>query len=147
MFAGLIVLSYVVLFLGIRPQEMPLSSARTFIELEEGDVVLHAYTGLRWLDSQRYFVIKADPAGFDARIKRLSTVIVNTPTTPSAREVRVTAGPGKELWYRSESVPSWWDVNTLESAVAVDVSFAGHNHSGSLSIFSKDRGLIYVLDR
>ncbi|MFA6316099.1 MAG: hypothetical protein WC943_01675 [Elusimicrobiota bacterium] len=145
--AGLIALGLGMLYMNVRAKELPVESARDFIQLEEGDVVLHAFTGTRWLDSQRYFVVKADSEGFDDRIKRLSEPGPNTPGVPSNPVVRVVAGPGKDLWPRSEPVPSWWDVEALESAVAVDISSKRGNHSGSLSIFSKDRGLIYVLDR
>jgi hypothetical protein len=63
--------------------------------------VLHAYTGVRWLDSQRYFLIKADPAGFAARIAKLSAAAAPGPGgEPSGLEVRVVEGPGKDLWYR-----------------------------------------------
>ena len=127
----------------VRPQDLPPSSARDWIDVEPADEVVHAYSGLRWLDSQRYFVLKADPGSFDARIKRLSA----TAGTPPTREVRVSEGAGKELWYPSEKLPAWWDVEKLESVIVVDVSYKGANHSGSLSYFSKERGLIYVVDR
>lgn len=129
----------------VRAMELPVEAAREYVALEEGDKVLHAYTGVRWLDSQRYFVVQADPAGFEARIKELSKTEPGKDGAPPVPEVRAAEGPGKDLWYRTETVPSWWDVDALESAVAVDRSHGGH--SGSLTIFSKQRGLIYILDR
>ena len=123
----------------VRAKELPPGSAGDFIRLEPGDKVLHAYTGARWLDSQRYFLIQADPATFEARIWKLSA------GSPGGT-VNVTAGPGKDLWHRSE-VPSWWDVDSLKSVVAVEAGAARRNHGGSLSIFCKERGLIYVVDR
>jgi len=122
-----------------RAMELPPDSARMFIQLEPGDEVVHAYTGTRWLDSQRYFVVKADSSTFEGRIKKLSA-------TPDM-VAQVKEGAGKDLWFRTERVPAWWDVDGLPSAVAVDVSSPRHNHTGSLSIFSKERGLIYVLHR
>lgn len=143
----LVALGFGMLYMSIRPKELPVGAAQHYIRLEAGDEVLHAFTGTRWLDSQRYFVVKADPAGFDARIAKLSAEARTTAGMTPAPEVSVTEGPGKDLWHRSESVPSWWDVEALQSAVAVDVRSPGDPFSGSLSIFSKDRGLIFVVDR
>jgi hypothetical protein len=123
----------------VRAKELPPGVAGDFIRLEPGDKVLHAYTGARWLDSQRYFLIQADPSTFEARIWKLSA-------PAPGMTVSVTTGPGKDLWGRSEA-PAWWDVDSLRSVVAVDIGSARHNHSGSLTIFSRERGLIYVLDR
>ena len=145
--ACLLALGLGAFYMSVRPKELPLETARQYIQLEPGDEVLHAYTGARWLDSQRYFVVKADPAGFDARIKKISETHSSPAGTSPIWRVVVREGPGKDLWFRTERTPSWWDVDTLPSAVAVDVGSTGHNHSGSLSLFSKDRGLIYVLDR
>ncbi len=54
----------------VRPMDLPLASAHQYLRLETeyDDEIVHAYTGARWLDSQRYFVIKANPAKFDARL-------------------------------------------------------------------------------
>lgn len=132
-----------VFFMNVRPKELPLESAWQYIRLERdaGDEMIHAYTGTRWLDSQRYFVIRADPAGFDARIKKM------TETNWGSWEVLIKEGPGKDLWYRSEKLPSWWDVDTLPPAISVDVGSKGAKRNGNLSIFSKERGLIYIIDR
>jgi hypothetical protein len=132
----LLAAGFAAFYLNIRAKELPVESARDYIRLEPGDTVLHAFTGKRWLDSQRYFVVQADPAGFDERIQRLSA--------QEGQTVRVTTGAGRDLWYRTEPVPSWWDVDSLEQAVAVD---SGDHRRGELSIFSKERGRIYILDR
>ncbi|MDD5208362.1 MAG: hypothetical protein PHV36_03170 [Elusimicrobiales bacterium] len=127
-------------YLSVRAMELPPESAGDYIRLEPGDKVLHAYTGVRWLDSQRYFLVQADPATFDARILKLSA------PAPEVT-VDVSTGPGKDLWYGSEPVPPWWDVASLKHVVAVDIGSPRHNHSGSRSFFDKERGLIYVIDR
>jgi hypothetical protein len=155
LFAG-VVAGLMALVLGaglwsIRAQDLPTSTARNYVSLEPGDEVLHAYTTVRWLDSQKYFIIRADPATFDARIKAISEGYAHPhfdgpAGAPSAWNVRVFEGPGKGLWTPSDSVPSWWDVNALPSAVAVDVSNT-QVYGGTLTIFAKDRGLIYILKR
>ena len=144
---GLMAVGLVGAYMSVRAKELPLSSAREFIQLEPGDEVVHAYTGFRWLDSQRYFVLKADPASFDARIKKITEEHPKIPGASISWEVGVHERPGKDLWYRTESTPSWWDVDSLATGIAVDVSVVGHNNSGFLSIFSKDRGLIYIINR
>lgn len=127
----------------VRPRELPPGAASQFIRLQPGDRVLHAYAGARWLDSNRYFLIQADPAGFDARIARLQAVAVKRPHW----KVVVSRGPGQELWFPGKEAPSWWNVDSLLSAVAVDSSDERRPHSGDRRIFAKDRGLIYILDR
>jgi len=142
-FAGLIVLTWGVFYYNVRAIDLPPESARGFAAVEPADEILHAYSGMRWLDSQRYAVVKADPARFDARIKKLSaTGLIGA---SSKQVISVHEGPGKDLWHRGESLPSWWDVDSLTTAVAVDVSYGGH--TGSLTIFSKERGLIYIVNR
>lgn len=37
--------------LNIRAKELPVESAKDFIQLEPGDTVLHAFTDTRWLES------------------------------------------------------------------------------------------------
>lgn len=138
---GLMILSLGFLYMSVRPMELPLKMAAQYCRLEPGDKALHAYTGARWLDSQRYFVIQADPATFDERIRKIVA------TTSSPMQARVIEGPGKDLGHLSEKLPKWWDVESLPAMIAVDVSSTRHNHSGSLTIFSKERGLIYILDR
>jgi len=138
-FACLFALSLGLLYWNIRAKELPPESAGEFIRLEPGDKVLRAYTGARWLDSERYFLIQADPSTFDARIQKLSL------PAPGVT-VDVTAGAGRDLWFRAE-VPSWWDVASLKYVVAVDIGSSRHNHTGGRTFFDRERGLIYVLDR
>jgi hypothetical protein len=150
-FACLLALGLGAFYWSVRAQELPPNTASSYVRLEPGDEVLHAYTTFRWLDSQKYFLIKADPASFDARIKEISETYAHPPFdgpagAPSAWRVLVSEGPGKGLWVRSDPVPSWWDVDALPSAVAVDVSNT-QAYGGTLTIFSKDRGLIYILKR
>lgn len=141
--AAVILLACAAALLGIvhyrhfSPGNLPPDSAGEYTRLEPGDKVLRAYTGLRWLDSQRYFVIQADPASFDARIA-LSAA------SPGAV---VSAGSGKDLYYPSEKLPAWWDVSSLDDLVAVDVGSGGSPHNGERRFYSKSRGLIYVVDR
>jgi len=139
---------FAVFYMNVRPKNLPLESAWQHIrfEREAGDEMIHAYTGARWLDSQRYFVIKGDPSRFDDRMKKLSEKQWNSPGSPHPWLVRINEGPGKDLCPRSESTPSWWDVDALPSAVAVDVGPEGR-HNGFIAVFSKERGLVYVLDR
>jgi len=150
--ACLLALALGIFYFSVRATELPPETAGIYIHLEPGDQVLHAYTSIRWLDSQKYFVVKADPATFDARIKGISETYASlpftTPGTQSAWRVHVwdVQRPDKGLGGRRESTPSWWDVDTLPSAVAVDVTNSQH-YGGSLSFFSKDRGLIYILKR
>lgn len=146
--AFLMAATLAVFYLNVRPKNLPLESAWQYVRFERdaGDEMVHAYTGTRWLDSQRYFVIKGDPSRFDARIKKLSETSWSSPGAPHPWTVRIKEGPGKELWYRGERLPSWWDVDDLPSAVAADVGPEGR-HNGFLSIFSKERGLIYIVDR
>lgn len=149
--AGLMVLGFGAFVWSMRAQDLPPREAGDYIRLEPGDEVLHAYTTVRWLDSQKYFIIKADPTTFDARVAAISDAYAKPPFDgpagkPSSWSVRVFEGPGKGLWTPSDKVPPWWDVDALPSAVAVDVSNT-QAYGGTLTIFSKDRGLIYILKR
>ena len=116
--------------------------ARRYIAPEDGDKILHAYLGHGFDEKLKYFVIKVDPAEFESRIKKLSAP--DHVGKSSEWETRVSSGPGKSLWYRSEPLPSWWDVDALDSAIAVDVTLKGGG-PWTKSIFSKERGLIYIV--
>jgi hypothetical protein len=142
LFLALVALGVLGFYMSVRAKELPPDSAGSYIRLEPGDEVLHAYTGVRWLDSQRYFVLKADPAAFEERIKKLSV-----PQPGADMRATVRTGAGKDLWTGGEPLPDWWDVKELPQATLVDVSSARHNHTGTASFFAKDRGLIYVVDR
>lgn len=136
--AGILLALLVALFIfnhqrNFAAKDLPLGSAGEYTRLEPGDKVLHAYTGVRWQDSQRYFVIQADPSGFERRIAEAGGEVVS--------------GSGKDLCYSSEKLPEWWDVGGLENLVSVDVGSSGSPHNGERRFYSKDRGLIYVIDR
>lgn len=143
LYAAALFVCFFVLALGrfywsVRATELPPESASDYIRLEPGDKVIHAYTGVRWLDSQRYFLIQADPSTFDARVQKLSAPAPDV-------TVDVSTGTGKDLWYGSEPVPAWWDVASLKHVVAVNIDSTRHNHSGSRSFFDKERGLYLCL--
>lgn len=148
--AGL--LAFVIVFFGVMywkigPKGLSPSEAAMFVTLEPGDKLLHAYTGVRWLDSQRYFVIEAAPEGFDARIAQLAEVKPNADGTPPRWQATVWSGPGKEVYSPGEKVPAWWDIAQLPHVQTVDIHPLPGGHSGALYVFSKATGRIYILDR
>lgn len=92
-----------------------------------------------------YFVIEADPAGFEARIRGL--MARNRPGGPAGEwKAERRSGPGKDLWSPGESLPSWWDVRDLPEVETVDIYRTG-GHAGEFYIFARSHGRIYVIDR
>lgn len=131
----------------VKPRELPVESARDHIQLKAGDKVLHAYTGSRWLDSQRYFVVQADPQTFDARINELSVVPPEPGGAPPRFETAVSRARGAQACLSCERLPAWWDLKDVEEVVVVDRRSTVHNHSGEVHFFAAAKGLIYILDR
>lgn len=139
-----------VFYYNVRPMELPPRTARQYVRIKEDytEEIIHAYAGTRWLDSQRYIVIKADPAKFDDRIKTITeTRWGGAAGGPREWKVRVIQGSGKELGHVTEKVPKWWDVEELPEVTAVNVGPDDGHHVGFMAIFAKDRGLIYIVDR
>lgn len=125
--AGLLFLALIYYKLG--PRNIPKASAGQYTALEEGDEVIRAYTGIRWLDSQRYFVIKPPPERFAELVRD-----------------REDAVSGKDAPAPGESVPGWWDVEGLDR-VFVDDHRPRPGHTGETRIYAPGSGLIYVIDR
>lgn len=136
-FGGLVVLGAGLFYINTRPVDLSLSSAGDYIRLEPGDTVLKARTGQRWLDSQRYFLVQADPATFAERITRGG----------GQEGYSVLSGSGRDLVKTVDKVPEWWDVADLREVVAVNTGSSGSPHNGEYRIYSKERGLIYIIDR
>lgn len=124
------------------PRNMPKEQAGTFTEVLPGEEVLRAYYGVRWLDSQRYFVIKAPK-------ERIAPLFEGLPPPGDEDWQDWTTGQrvrGKSAPSPGERLPGWWDVRELADVVVYDKRASGR-HDGETRIYSLEKGLIYVIDR
>ena len=130
---------------GMRAHELPATASYVIVPLEQGDKILHAYTGVQWLDSQRFYQLQADPATFEQRIAVLSTIRPNADGSPPRRGVKVRRGTGAELDYRNNETPGWWSVPASDEVVVVAFSRIG-NYGGLTYYFDMEGGIIHIRD-
>jgi len=130
---------------GMRAHELPAKASSVVVALEPGDEVLHAYTGVQWLDSQRFYQLQADPATFERRIASLSALKPAAAGAPARRKVEVRRGTGVELDYRNSETPPWWDVPASDKVVAVAFTRIG-SYGGLTYYFDMEGGIIHIRD-
>ncbi len=125
------------------PKNMPLKEASKWTTVGPDDEVLHAYYGVRWLDSQRYFVIRPPRETIDSMFEGVPEIDPKYP-----EDYVFSGGPmhGKHMWSPGESLPGWWDVAEQPVILSRDTRTSGR-HDGETRIYSKENGLIYVIDR
>lgn len=143
--AGLFLASCGVVYLALGPKNLSASEAAQFVTLQKGDTLLHARSGVRWLDSQRYFVIQATAESYEKYYPESGRLASGTGAAQGWK-VQTWSGLGKDAPIPSEKLPGWWDVAELRHVDVVDAYREGA-HAGEIYIFSPSNKRIYIVDR